>query len=1238
MSGQRAGFSLELQAGRGVLRLSPCRIQNNFEVEALHLSLPLPGRLDFSSGVSQFKQHATSLERLRIALSEADLFKVAREALRGTPVFLSALQLREGSVSIFAEWCEADGDRIPFFMRGLFALEGEQDLSISIFEMQMWGQASQSLPQICARMLQAFAEALPSFAGRTGILGCSKMRFSPLEAILSWTLVPLGWKLPSRGDARAVFSECSQGKWTLEWVRDAACDSKSDVLGPCGDLYFACERGREAYLEWETRLSKGEVSEVCEAYRALLSEAPRETQRFLCDRLLMLDVPEVADRAFEGEAALQALLSKARRLWAQGLNAEAQKKYVELAREYQTLGQSEFAAFSNFAAARAVLQSDPQTCRALLEQLISSHESWGSLWGAYFEVSLLLGDVAEASRAFSKVADQLSVLGEAFGIRLGQAALQKRAFSLAEQVFSALAAQFEHSVPAFCGWAEAVEAQDAVRNAEAAARIFDRGIEAFSALPQASVEVAELCCRQGELLRRAGRDAEAISKFQAAAGRDPGQVQAFCALAECAFAQNEKSLGLQYVESALRAMQSEAKTQSRADLNLQLARLLRGVDAQKAVRFYQKALCGTETQVDEALCALKDLHAANAGDFARDLELAIHGAKPGPKKAQWLFALSQILSSTLGDDVRARSILLEARALEPLQFAEALLALDRKLGEAEEAADLCLQLADASVDADCTASFYCERGDWLRKHLDRSDEAAEAYTLALGVQPKWLGALEGLEEIYRSQNRRAELLNVLKKHADLLEEDAAALCFAEAAQIEALQGEEAAARRDVELALAAAGIWGQAADSAMEASRLKDLFEASKLQTPAEFLHALCEGTGWEEARLETYSNVREAASSAPAGDSAFWDFADAPDDDLEGLSAGDAGSLREAAIQAGESEDAADLWLMVAENERDEKGDMDAAEEAWRRALDLASPGSDPWQEALENLEDVCAVREDFDALLLLYDRRRQGGQSESSVELLKASILKAAGRIEEAIVSAKAALPEGDRALDLLVQLLSEAGRNGEAADVMLQDLDDLSKKEAAYRKWKVAGFLEQSDPSRAMQFYFQASQVLSESMLIEDWVNFARQEGSEADLCQALKAQAALDFGNTPTAKAKQSRIALEAARLCSDLTERRSLLNLSLQAWSENVEAMDLQEQTLIALGDNAGLLSLLQLQAQAALPGKFRGKIFKRIASLQLQLGQRDEALKSAKAAAEDCKGTSEEKNVQDLLESILHET
>lgn len=80
------------------------------------------------------------------------------------------------------------------------------------------------------------------------------------------------------------------------------------------------------------------------------------------------------------------------------------------------------------------------------------------------------------------------------------------------------------------------------------------------------------------------------------------------------------------------------------------------------------------------------------------------------------------------------------------------------------------RLVDITPDASDKAGVYVQMGELAEQHLNMRDQARSYYRQALDTDPKHVGALEALERVYRASGEWNELLDVLRRKADALED------------------------------------------------------------------------------------------------------------------------------------------------------------------------------------------------------------------------------------------------------------------------------------------------------------------------------------------------------------------------------------------------------------------------------------------------------------------------------------
>ena len=313
------------------------------------------------------------------------------------------------------------------------------------------------------------------------------------------------------------------------------------------------------------------------------------------------------------------------------------------------------------------------------------------------------------------------------------------------------------------------------------------------------------------------------------------------------------------------------------------------------------------------------------------------------------------------------------------------------------------------------------------------------------------------------------------------------------------------------------------------------------------------------------------------------------------------AGRIEAAARAAGEGAEAARRWCELAELHRDMRLDLPAATLAFQQAVAIDAADAATWSAADEALEELLSLDQNWDAVVALCDARlARGVGSTADTYLLKASMLRSTGRYDEAADAARAARPQGgERALDLLVTVLQEAGRTGAAAAALLDDVDTLGPDEAARRRWRAADLVATTDPATSVSLYAQAARVLDDDDLAEGWVAAARRAGGSAP-ADALE-YAAGRLRETGPEAIRAVRIRLEAADAASAAgrnDQARRILEVVLAHRPDHAEALARLEDVLAAMREYAALSGVLERQLEAMLPGPMRVALALRHARLR----------------------------------------
>ena len=194
-------------------------------------------------------------------------------------------------------------------------------------------------------------------------------------------------------------------------------------------------------------------------------------------------------------------------------------------------------------------------------------------------------------------------------------------------------------------------------------------------------------------------------------------------------------------------------------------------DRRLATVYYQKALDGSPEAASEAFDALELFHteSENWGDVARILEISILRAQSDEERVDKLGRLADVVATHHGDPDRAIELLEVATKGLPRDstLLSRLGQLYRQADAYEPLADALSRLATLETEPLALAQLYTEQGVILSAHLNRVDDAVEAYAKALGCQSDNLIALDGLVDITRERERFGELATLLERRVEL---------------------------------------------------------------------------------------------------------------------------------------------------------------------------------------------------------------------------------------------------------------------------------------------------------------------------------------------------------------------------------------------------------------------------------------------------------------------------------------
>ncbi len=795
---RRSNFSLRLEQGLGRLVLSERPVSGLFSVEDLQLALPeVPSRIDMSGGVDRFRHQRSRLERMVLYAEDQDVGRALRARLRGGPITDVEVRALDGELVLLGELSDR---ATPFIARARIepaSVADERVLLVSVYAVRIFGPARMPAPLVAAELLRGL--------GLTERLsGPTLATVDPVDILLLEICAELGWKAPDRRDVRLVESQCTAGRIRLTTARQ-----QKGRVGPRGLALENTSRSRRFLSDYEAKtlyastealIEEGQLERAIAAYDRQHEVHPDHP--FLVNRLLQLNVTpagNLADAAALAKARLvrypddlDALCALAVVQQKQGQPNAAAGTLARIAEIAEQTGDALEAAQARCAMAAALAEVDPPAAVRALEAALALRRRLPGALRALADLQSRTGDWAAALRTRERLLarEDDPDARQALFHQLGKVALEQADdLDAAVGYFErALEAQPE-DVEALLGLAVAQERAGrvlpAVRTLDRAARILqERGDHGGA---------ADAMVRLGDLWRRdpAEGSATAALRYRQALMLVPGHPGALFGLAEAALADGEPARARNALEELLRVIDDGRVEVDRNAVYLRLGEVLAGPhgDPPLAVAYYQKALSGSAGQAEQALAALEELHARAErwDDVTRVLEMAVERSADPVTRGRRLARLAEVVRARHGDELRAVTLLEEAASLrrDDPEVLDALGAIHR---EAERHAALEAVLARLCTRLevpDRLAAAYTERGDLLRLHLNRTDDAAQTYSLALGCDPQHRGALEGLADIYRERERFGELATLLERLAAVLPASEEGLIWLELGRLQA---------------------------------------------------------------------------------------------------------------------------------------------------------------------------------------------------------------------------------------------------------------------------------------------------------------------------------------------------------------------------------------------------------------------------------------------------------------------
>lgn len=287
-----------------------------------------------------------------------------------------------------------------------------------------------------------------------------------------------------------------------------------------------------------------------------------------------------------------------------------------------------------------------------------------------------------------------------------------------------------------------------------------------------------------------------------------------------------------------------------------------------------------------------------------------------------------------------------------------------------------------------------------------------------------------------------------------------------------------------------------------------------------------------------------------------------------------------------------ADLWLTLAELRRDRLFNPALALEAFWQVINIGEPTSESWREAVEALEDIYAIDNDWNQLVKLLDIRIESGSEDPlEVELIKAATLRSANRLSEAKASAEKAIELGERSVDLLVDILVRQGDETEAAERLVENADLLGGVVGDDYRLRAAQFLAPIQPERALAQLALINNKEVRQDGLDLHLKLARKLNAFAVLPDLLADKSAL-CPRDASGGIRASQYLLSAGEVCrdelEDLERACGYFADAVGVWAENVDALVALRTCREALGDLVGVAECIEQEISLSLAGNFRG--------------------------------------------------
>ncbi|MSP74154.1 MAG: hypothetical protein EXR76_18635 [Myxococcales bacterium] len=777
-----------------------------------------------SQGVERFRHQYARLETLSLSIDEQEASQRLRARAVGASLGDLEVRFLDGEIVVVGEL----PDGVPFLLRARVepaSLAGDRTLLVSVHSIRIYGLCRYSAPEL-ARLVLCAAGLEEALVGPTcALFDPVDAALSEICADVGWKMPErsssrLTVALAEAGRFRLVAARLETGRPTLRSVspgetsdatgrptlRSVSPGETSDATGrptlrsvSPGETSDAAARYRRFLSDYEAKslyvgveadIEAGRIDRAAKAYERQLELHPDHP--FLVARLLQLWSARAETR---GEALalararleryaddFDALVALGVAQGSLGNSTASAEAFARIAHLAEQAGDVLEAAQAHCAVSRVLSPTDPARAITALDAALNLRRRLPMALRALAELHTRAGNVAGAMAARERLLSTEGDVAERtrLMIELGELAMNQVQDSAASTAWFERAIELApESVSAFLGLSRAHEAGGRVLSA---VRCLDRAAQLLKSRGD-DVRAARVFVQLGDLWRampEGGRSPAAL-RYRQALLLLPGDPRALLGLAELAADDGDIHRARTHLEELLRVMPAggeesrrktiEGSAVDRIDIHLRLGRLLAESinEPLLAISHFQKSLEGSDAQIDQGIDALAALYEAQhrVDDLSRLLELAIERSRDDRVRAARSLRLAIVLRDTVHDYRRAATLAQEAAHLSPNDDAplRVLVELQRRRKDPAALCEALLRLSNVVNDPAELGVLYAERGELLRTRLNRTDDAIEAFSLALGCNPSQLGALEGLCDIYRERERFAELLPLLVRWA-----------------------------------------------------------------------------------------------------------------------------------------------------------------------------------------------------------------------------------------------------------------------------------------------------------------------------------------------------------------------------------------------------------------------------------------------------------------------------------------